>query len=216
MVRSLTVVKPSEIMVTNVGASKRVVAITFDDAFVSVMEHAVPILEEYGLPVGIFVPVGNLGQTPRWEMPENCSDKNEFVMNKEQIRQLDRDGFEIFSHTMSHPLLTELDEGRLETELVESKKQLQRIVNHEVVGISYPHGACDARVRNAAEKAGYRIGFTIEPSVVDRDTDDLRIGRFSVSPRDSLLKLRLKLSGAYQAVKVLTAIKRSLTRFIGG
>ena len=214
LARRCTVVKASEIITADGDGAKNLVAITFDDAFVSVMENAVPILREYGLPAGIFVPVGNLRQKPDWKIAENCSDKSEVVMSKEQIEQLDKEGLEIFSHTMSHPLLTELDEGRLEAELVESKKQLQRIVNHEVVGIGYPHGACDARVRNAAEKAGYRIGFTIEPHMLDSTTDNLKIGRFSVSPPDSLLKFKLKASGVYQAVRFLRALKTLLVRFI--
>lgn len=215
LARSFTVVKPSEIMVTDVVGSKNVVAITFDDAFASVIENAVPILRKYKLPAGIFVPVDNLGQKPRWEMPENCSDKNEFVMNKDQIVQLDRDGFEIFSHTSSHLILTGIEDGRLEAELFESKQVLERIVNHEVVGISYPHGAYDTRVGNAVKKGGYKIGFTIEASVVESNTDCLKIGRFSVSPRDNMTKFKLKVSGAYQAVRFLRVLKTLVVRFIG-
>jgi peptidoglycan/xylan/chitin deacetylase (PgdA/CDA1 family) len=106
LVHNFTVVKPSEIMAADVVASENVVAITFDDAFVSVMENAVRILKEFRLPASIFVPTGNLGQKPRWEMPVNCSTRDEIVMNKEQIAELDKDGFEIFSHTVYHPVLT--------------------------------------------------------------------------------------------------------------
>jgi len=215
LVRNFTVVKPSEIMVTDVVGSKNVVAITFDDAFASVIENAVPILRKYELPAGIFVPVGNLGQKPRWEMPDNCSDKNEFVMNKDQIVQLDRDGFEIFSHTVSHLVLTKIDDSRLEAELVESKQTLEEIVGHEVIGISYPHGAYDDRAYKAANRAGYKLGFTIEPRMIDSTTDNLMIGRFSVSPRDNMTKFKLKVSGTYQAVRFLRVLKTLVVRFVG-
>lgn len=210
LARRCTVVKASEIMAADVGEAKNVVAITFDDAFVNVMENAVPILREYGLLGDIFVPVGNLGQIPHWEMPENYPDKNETVMSKEQIEQLDKEGFEIFSHTLSHPVLTEIQDGRLDVELIESKQALEGIVGHEVIGISYPHGSYDTRVRKAAEKAGYKLGFTIEPDVVDKATGCLEIGRVSVSPKDSLIKLRLKVSGAYHVVTYLRTLKRTL------
>lgn len=197
------VVKPSKIKTTEKNEGKCMVAITFDDAFLSVVENAVPILREYELSAGIFVPVDNLGQKPRWQIPENCPDKDEIVMTKEQIAELDKEGFEIFSHTLSHPVLTRIEDGRLQAELVESKQALEEIVGHEVLGISYPHGACDARVREVARKAGYKLGFTIEPSIVDTGTDDLRIGRFSVSPTDSFIKFMLKVSGGYQVLKYL-------------
>lgn len=207
-----TVVKPQNIKTAQANGTNHVVAITFDDAFVSVMENAVPILEMYNLPAGVFVPAGNLGKPPRWEILENCSDKDETVISKEWIAKLVNDGFEVFSHTVSHPLLTEIDDDRLRYELIESKKELERIIGNEVLGISYPHGALDAKVCKAAAQAGYRFGFTIEPHIVDDTTDDLQIGRFSVLPNDSLIKFKLKISGAYQVAGCSRAIKRMILR----
>jgi peptidoglycan/xylan/chitin deacetylase (PgdA/CDA1 family) len=143
-------------------------------------------------------------------MPENYPDKNETVMSEEQIEQLDKEGFEIFSHTLSHPLLTEIQDSRLDVELIDSKQTLERIVGHEVIGISYPGGSYDSRVRRAVEKAGYKLGFTIEPGIVNRTTGCLEIGRVSVSPKDSLIKFKLKASGAYHVVTYLRMLKRTL------
>ena len=207
------VVKPSKITTARVAQKSPVVAITFDDAFVSVIENAVPILKELALPVGIFVPVGNLGQKPDWEMPDNCSDKNEVVINEDQIKQLDKDGFEVFSHTVSHSVLTELEDSKLDAELTNSKRALEKMVGHEVCAISYPHGAYDVRVHNAVRKAGYRLGFTIKPEMVTRDTNDLMIGRFKVLPNDGLIRFKLKVNGAYRILKHLQAMKKFLIRF---
>jgi len=202
------VVKPSEIMTADVTDSKNIVAITFDDAFVGVKEHAIPVLKEFGLPAGIFVPAGKLGQQCGWEVCEDSGDANSMVMNADQILELDKDGFEIFSHTSSHPVLTEVNDSSLEAELVKSKSLLEGIVDHEVRGISYPYGAYDVRVCRAAEKAGYELGYTIEPSMVDTNTDYLKIGRFSVLPHDGLIKFKLKISGAYQITKYLRRLKK--------
>jgi peptidoglycan/xylan/chitin deacetylase (PgdA/CDA1 family) len=204
------VVKPSEVKKVILSSKGVVVGITFDDAFVSVMENAVPILKKYGLPAGIFVPADNIGKPPRWEMSDNCSDKNETVMSEEQVSELYNSGFEVFSHTLSHPVLIESEDDVLKAEMVESKQILERIIGHEVIGISYPHGACDKRVCAAAKQAGYKLGFTIEPCTVDDSTDDLQIGRFAVSASDSLVKFRLKVYGAYQVTKYLKALKRKI------
>jgi len=206
------VVKPSEVRTAQIDGRGNLVAITFDDAFMSILENAVPIIKKHGLTAGIFVPTGNLGQVPQWEIPANCSDKDETVMNREQIAKLSGDGFEIFSHTISHSLLTEIDEDRLRSELAGSKEELERIIGHEVVGISYPHGAHNTKVCNAAKRAGYKIGFTIEPQVVDNSGDSMRIGRFIVSPEDTLLKFRLKVYGAYQVIQYLQWLKRLFNR----
>ena len=209
------VVKPSKIKSAHTDGAKILAAITFDDAFVSILENAVPILKEHRLPAGIFVPTGNLGQPPRWKIPENCCTQNEAVMSHRQIVELDNDGFEIFSHTLSHPVLSEIEDDKLDTELVKSKQELERILNHEVIGISYPHGAYDDNVCKAALRAGYSMGFTIEPYTNDEFTDNMKIGRFSVSPRDNMTKFKLKVSGAYQAVRFLRVLKTLVVRFIG-
>jgi peptidoglycan/xylan/chitin deacetylase (PgdA/CDA1 family) len=212
LTKKCSVVKPSEIKNIYVDGAKTLAAITFDDAFVSVIKNAVPILKEDALPAGFFVPIGSLGQAPCWQMPENCPDRNEMIMSKEQIIELDNDGFEIFSHTFSHPVLTKIPNCMLERELANSKIALEKILGHQVYAISYPHGAHDHRVCDAAKRAGYQLGFTIEPQIVNNLTDDMQIGRFRVSPRDSLLKFKLKVTGAYQATSLLRKIQRSITR----
>lgn len=210
--KNCLVVKPSEIMNQQGKSSERKVAITFDDAFASIVDNCFPILRKYGFTAGIFVPVKYLGRVPCWSSGRNCPDTDEIVMNEQQIIKLDQEGYEIFSHTVSHPVLTDISDDMLETELVDSKKTLERIIGRQVCGISYPHGAYDDRVCKAVRKAGYQIGFTIEPNLIDSSTDGLRIGRTSVSPDDNLTKFKLKISGAYKATKYLMTIKKIVMR----
>jgi hypothetical protein len=89
---------------------------------------------------------------------------------------------------------------------------LEKIVGHEVQAISYPHGAYSEKVTEMARKAGYQLGFTIEPAVVNDRTDNLRIGRFCVSPADSLMKFRLKVKGAYEVTGYLRRMKSLIGR----
>ena len=212
LAKNCHVIKPSEIIMASEGGAQAVVAITFDDAFVNILNNAIPILKEYSLPAAVFVPADRLGQLPDWEIPEAHADKKELIMDSQQIKQLDKDGFEIFSHTLSHPKLIGLKDDTLLAELKNSKQFLEKVVGHEVIGISYPYGIYDNRVCRTVEKCGYKLGFTIKPCMLDSNTDAFMIGRFSVSPRDSLAKFKLKVSGAYQAVILLRKLKRKLLR----
>jgi len=205
------VVLPSEIFDADGNDGRMTVAITFDDAFFSIYERAIDILKKYELPAGVFVPSGNPGKLPGWQMPEDSPYRDETVMDAEAIGDMDKDGFEMLSHTVSHCVLTELSDEQLNEELSKSKDDVQRIIGHEVCGISYPHGECDSRVCEAAEKAGYTYGFTLEPCMVDCAEDRLQIGRFVVSPGDSLMKFKLKVTGAYQVIRYLRAIKKMIT-----
>jgi peptidoglycan/xylan/chitin deacetylase (PgdA/CDA1 family) len=207
-----SVVKPSEIMAGRGKETRTVVALTFDDALVSVLENGLPILREYGLPAGVFVPTGNLGRRPDWVMYGDRPDDNETVMTEQQIAALDHEGFEISSHTVSHPVLADLDDSGLEAELVGSKRRLEEIVGHQIWGISYPYGTCDARVHQAAQKAGYEMGFTVEPNKVNGHTERLRIGRFEVSPCETFLQFKLKADGAYHVAGYLRRLKAILLR----
>lgn len=210
LAKKCSVVKPSKIKNMPSDKDRTLAAITFDDAFASVIENAVPILKEHGFPAGIFVPAGNLGQHPRWEIPDGCPDRYETVMSEEQIAELDKDGFEMFSHTLSHTMLTNVSINRLTKELKDSKNALEEIVGHHVLAVSYPYGAYDSRVCNAAKQTGYQLGFTIEPQIVNNCTGSMQIGRFRVSAQDSLLKFKLKVFGAYQVVKFLQQLQRIL------
>ena len=212
---NFTVVKPSEILSTRNQNNSAIVAITFDDAFVNIAENAVPILKKYGLSAGIFVPAAKMGHRPDWEIMENCHDHNELVMNRKQIAELDGKGFEINSHTLSHPKLVELEDAQQLSELKVSKQVLERLIGHEVLAISYPYGIHNERVCRNAKKCGYHLGFTIEPHMVTRSTNSLQIGRFSVLPEDSLFMFKLKVRGAYQSVKILRVGKKLVTRFFG-
>ena len=207
------VVKASEILTASMDGVNPIAAITFDDAFVSVFENALPVLKKHSLPASIFIPTGNLGQPPRWNIPENSPDKNDIVMSEKQLTEANKCGFELLSHTVSHPILTELNDNTLKAELSNSKLALEKILGYQICGISYPHGAYNSRVCNAARQAGYRFGFTIEPSVVNTSADTMQIGRVAVSLKDSLFKFKLKVSGAYQIVGSVMTIKRKLLRY---
>ena len=218
LARRCDVVKPSVIAreFEPVMSSKRsTVAITFDDAFVSVYENARPILRELNLSAGVFVPAGNLGDLPQWEMPDHRSDKNESVMGPEQLRQMDKEGFEIGSHSFSHPKLATLCFKDLQTELSESKRILEDAIGHEIAAVSYPLGSYDERVWKTAGMIGYKLGFTVEPEAVNESSGALLIGRFEVSANESLFKFRLKIMGAYRGRKYLASMKRFLIALIG-
>lgn len=206
-----SVIRPSKIKNIPVDKHTILTAITFDDGFVSVLDNAIPVLKKHRLPAAIFVPTGNLGKAPLWSLSDNCSDANEIVMNEQQIMELNKSGYEIFSHTISHPVLTEIGSDMLMNELRDSKQALEKILNREVHAVSYPHGAYNSNVCEAAKKAGYKQAFTITPFVVDESTDNMRIGRFAVSPKDGLFKFKLKVSGAYQVVRYLRKLKKGLS-----
>ncbi|MFC1761592.1 polysaccharide deacetylase family protein [Planctomycetota bacterium] len=189
------------------------VAITFDDAFISVMELAIPVLEEYNLPATIFVPTGWMGQTADWKLFEGEYNYVERVVDHRQLLEwTSLKNIDIQSHTVNHPMLTKTDESTLIRELRESKETLEQILGKEITAISYPYGRFNQDVLDAAQKVGYQQGFTIDPKVVSDKTRPLEIGRFKVDPREGLATFGLKTRGNYEAVNLLRWLKRKVIR----
>lgn len=209
------VIQVSEIMTAHVQDKKGIVAISFDDGFVSVLENALPVLKELGFPASIAIPTANLAQPPKWNISAGSSHVHEMVMSDEQIKEVDKDGFEVVSHTASHPKLTKIRDSQLKYEIEDSKRTLERIVGHEVIAISYPHGDYNTKVCHATQKVGYKLGFTMEPYRATDSPSNFEIGRFAVSAGDHLIKFRLKVNGAYQVLRYLRMLKKILTGATG-
>ena len=102
----------------------------------------------------VYVVAGHVGGINEWD--RTAGDREEGMMTAAQIREMSAAGFEIGSHTLTHPHLTDVDEARLRRELVDSKHKLEDLIGREVTSFSYPYGDYDDRVLAAAIAAGYK------------------------------------------------------------
>jgi len=172
------------------------VCITFDDGLDNIRRNAIPVLVQLGVPATFFVVAGRLGQTAQWPMEPECAEADEPLMTSGQLRSLPRDLFVVGSHSLTHVNLTRLPVDALRHELLESKQVLEGILGASVEALSVPFGECDDDVLRTALEVGYRSVVTCEPRVaLGNETGE--IGRFSVTPDDSMLEFRLKAAGAY-------------------
>lgn len=128
-------------------------AITFDDGYLSVYEHAYPALCERHIKATIYVVVDSIGGLNEWD--RKTGDQSEPMMSAEQIKEMSDAGFEIGSHTLTHPHLTELSDDDIRREVADSKHKLENLIGKPVTSFSYPYGDCDDRVIAAAIEAGY-------------------------------------------------------------
>ncbi len=148
-------------------STARTFVVTFDDAAASVYEHAAPLLKRYGVPATVFVPTAypDCGEPMAWAGLDRWLgegyDRELECMGWEQLRELATSGWEIGSHTCSHPHLTELGEEDLRRELSESKKECEERLGSPCRSIAYPYSDVDGRVAEAARAVGYVVGATV-------------------------------------------------------
>jgi peptidoglycan/xylan/chitin deacetylase (PgdA/CDA1 family) len=178
--------------------AERTVAVTFDDGFRSVATLALPILRRYGIPGTIFIPTNYIGtdEPMRWPGIDQWSggrhEAEALPMTWADVAMLVDAGWEVGSHTRSHPRLTRLDDASLAAELNGSREMCERQISQPCRTLAYPYGDHDERVVAAARAAGYEAACTL-PERFSAD-DVLRAPRVGVWHRDSDIVFRIKTS----------------------
>jgi peptidoglycan/xylan/chitin deacetylase (PgdA/CDA1 family) len=85
-----------------------------------------------------------------------------WMLNWEELRQMQDWNISYGSHGKSHELFTELDERELARELKESKAIIENNLGIEVSSVAYPNGNYNHQVKQAAKKHGYKIGMAVK------------------------------------------------------
>jgi peptidoglycan/xylan/chitin deacetylase (PgdA/CDA1 family) len=187
------------------------VAITFDDAYVSVAEHALPELFARGFHSTIFVPVGVLGSRPTWPVEHGSLDADETVMSEDQITLLPSALVTLGSHTATHPRLSRIDGRRAQEEIEGSRLKLQALTAQQVRLLAFPYGDHDVSTIELCRTAGYDYVFSVVPEPVDTTSSGFVRGRVKVDPFDWPLEFFLKYQGAYAWVSQVSSLKQRLS-----
>jgi peptidoglycan/xylan/chitin deacetylase (PgdA/CDA1 family) len=176
----------------------KAVGVTFDDGYRSVLELGEPILARFGWPATVYVPT-NFAGTERpmsWPGIEHWTGgefEHELMpMSWAELGGLADRGWEIGSHTCSHPRLTTLDPVVLKEELRRSKSACEDRLGRPCESIAYPYGDHDAGVVDATRGAGYRAAGTLPTRMDSRDP--LRWPRIGVYYGDDLRRFKTKVS----------------------
>lgn len=83
------------------------------------------------------------------------------LMDWSMVVEMRRAGHVIGSHTCSHAYLTQETTDGVEAELHQSRYELQRRLGEEVAHVAYPNGDFNGAIADAAERVGYRYGYTV-------------------------------------------------------
>jgi peptidoglycan/xylan/chitin deacetylase (PgdA/CDA1 family) len=180
-------------------------AVTFDDAYRSVLERAHPIMERLGVPGTVFVPTDFAGKpgpmawpgVDRWlggpHEPElHC-------LGWDELRGLADAGWEVGSHTCSHPHLTRIEDELLRRELADSRAACEQGTGRPCSSIAYPYGDVNARVIEATRAAGYDLGASLPARL--GTTSPLDWPRVGVYHADDMRRFKLKVSPALRRVR---------------
>ena len=144
-----------------VALPSKPILITFDDGYQNNFTEAYPILRDFGFRATLYVVVQTVGWDNRWHNPD--SETRIPMVSWAQLKELQKAGWEIGSHTMNHPNLarTELKEVRREVE--KSRAVITEFMDETPLSFAYPYGAGEEvpAIVAAVKEAGYRTAVTV-------------------------------------------------------
>jgi peptidoglycan/xylan/chitin deacetylase (PgdA/CDA1 family) len=149
-----------------------VYSITYDEGCAALLEHALPVHRQFGVPGHVALVARQIG-VPR-NVPGSSYD-GMMILSKEQIHDLCAEGWGVSCHSMTHAgIIPE----NADYEVVESRKVLEAALEMPVTMFCVP-GSNEGypASRAVAEKAGYTAILTIYDEVNTPDADLLRLGR---------------------------------------
>jgi peptidoglycan/xylan/chitin deacetylase (PgdA/CDA1 family) len=130
----------------NLYNGQALVSLTYDDGQKNNFEVALPLHLEFNLPAGFAVIAQRTQESRYWKR----------YMEAWQVTEASRRGIEIYSHSYSHPRLTEVDDETLAFELEKSRELLERLIDtdrqKEVTSLAIPFSAANGHVLSEAKK----------------------------------------------------------------
>ena len=128
------------------------ITLTLDDGAADQYTNLYPVFKKYGITGTLFVVTNWVGSSGH--------------MNWEQIEDFYSIGWEIGSHTKSHPNLTTLTDEQLLDEVAGSKDIIAENIGVEPTSLAYPGGYRDNRVKSVVAEYYDRARATFFPPVL--------------------------------------------------
>jgi len=174
------------------------VVITFDDGYEDNFKNAFPLLQKYCFKATIYIVFNRFEHN--WATDKDLDKasselNNEKMLSDEQIKTMIKSGLiEIGSHTLDHPNLCKLNKKEQEKQLLESKKQIEKIFDIKCDAFAYPFGFYDEDSLSIVENAGYTNATTTVNGVFDKNKySNFEIPRIMISGRQGLFAFILKM-----------------------
>ena len=182
------------------------VAITFDDAYVSVYTEALPRLERRGWPFTVFVST------------DYIDDDYGVYMSWDQLREIERRGGTAGNHSRAHRHMIRREPGesagewrqRVAADLRHAQSRLEDELAAPLPYFAYPYGEFDRELESVVADLGY-VGLGQQSGPVGAVSDRLHLPRFPVATAYADLdSLRDKLDSRPLPVSVLGPDSRVL------
>ena len=156
------------------------IVLTFDDGYADNYTTMLPILEAHGMTAVVYVITNEVGKPG--------------YLTVEQLKDMQRRGLEIGSHTSDHLPLTSQDDVTQRRQIRESKTFLEWSGLQTIYSLSYPNGAFNPEVEQILREENYLTAVTGEAGLNTLKTNPYELYRIHIrKPRFGLTEFKLRL-----------------------
>jgi peptidoglycan/xylan/chitin deacetylase (PgdA/CDA1 family) len=108
---------------------------------------------------------------------------SDLMVTAEQVRHLRASGMEIGAHTVTHPILAQLDPERADSEIRDSKRRLEAMTGNPVTLFAYPNGKPGRDYRQEhvgmVKRLGFEAAVCTARGVAHAASDPFQLPRFT-------------------------------------
>ncbi|WP_438865538.1 polysaccharide deacetylase family protein [Neptunicella sp.] len=173
-----------------------VVAITFDDGYINILQNADPILKEYQFPYTIFINPDEIGQRTNqlnWQQVKSLSSQKVLFANhtNDHLHLLQRQAAESHSAWLN----------RVTSNIVDAEAKLLQQLGYSLKYLAYPYGEYNSALQKWVKQSGY-IGFGQQSGAISGDSDFTALPRYPAAGiYASLDSLKVKLASLAMPVE---------------
>lgn len=142
------------------------IILTFDDGYESNYTELLPILEKYNVKATIFMVTNEIG--------------NKGFMNWSQLKDIQRRGVEIGSHTANHLPITGMNIDKARDEVLLSKLIMEWNGMDTIYTFSYPNGKYNDEILNVLKEEEYLAAVTGDAGLNTVDTNPYLLQRINI------------------------------------
>lgn len=197
--RIVSIDEAGTLFLSGARLARPVAAITFDDAYRSVVDEAAPVMAASGIAGTVFVSTGVVGRGARFAHDASSAVRAYLPpMEWRDLTALRSAGWSIGAHTITHPRLSRCDGPTLERELAEPIEVINARFGATAVPFAYPFGGMEditAFARRLVAVLGYSVclsdfgGENIAPG------DPYRMRRIELGGDHASLAWRVRVGG---------------------
>lgn len=192
--KTITFVDLKKILDGGQPMARNTVIITFDDGYQNNYTQAFPVMKEFGFLGVVFLVVQTVGWENTWHDP--ASEIRIPMLTWTQVEEMQKAGFEVGSHTMTHSNLETLEWKQATEQITKSRRVLGEFVGQEPVSFAYPYGAGEdnPQLQKIVKDAGYAFAAGIHQGKADPQNKPFCLKRLFVRGDDTLFDFHLNMT----------------------